>query len=213
MRIFNRVRRFAERHQGHRLLEIAEDNVISPEEEPLYREIVGELLDIEQAIMELRISQEGDSNGAGEKRHHRDNLERILEAFPGREILYQKEIAQWLHMDSRTVKANFPMKGRRCAGGKLLDLRSQSGPRHVVGIKKERLEAGTSKRSVRGLACKSANNSKVILSHFTRKCKPHHGQGGGDSSMMTGWEFIFVLLGVCTATSGLFRAIDKIEGR
>ena len=67
MRIFNRVRRFAERHQGHRLLEIAEDNVISPEEEPLYREIVGELLDIEQAIMELRISQEGDSNGAGER--------------------------------------------------------------------------------------------------------------------------------------------------
>lgn len=49
MRIFNRVRRFAERHQGYRLLEIAEDNVISPEEEPLYREIVGELLDIEQA--------------------------------------------------------------------------------------------------------------------------------------------------------------------
>ena len=30
---------------------------------------------------------------------------------------------------------------------------------------------------------------------------------------MTGWELIFVLLGVCTATNGLFRAIDKIEGR
>ena len=39
--------------------------------------------------------------------------------------------------------------------------------------KKERPEAATSKRSVRGLACKSANNSKVILSHFARKCKPH----------------------------------------
>lgn len=38
-------------------------------------------------------------------------------------------------------------------------------------IKKERPEAGTSKRSVRGLA--SENNSKVILSHFARKCKPH----------------------------------------
>ena len=37
-------------------------------------------------------------------------------------------------------------------------------------IKKERPEAATSKRSVRGLA--SANNSKVILSHFARKCKP-----------------------------------------
>ena len=41
---------------------------------------------------------------------------------------------------------------------------------------------------------------------------PHCCQGGGDS-LMTGWEFIFVLLGVCTATSGLFRVIDKIEGR
>lgn len=108
---------------------------------------------------------------AREKEAYRDNLERILEAFPGREILYQKEIAQWLHMDSRTVKANFPMKGGGARGGKLLDLRGQSGPRHVVGIKKERPEAGTSKRSVRGLA--SANNSKVILSHFARKCKPH----------------------------------------
>ena len=48
---------------------------------------------------------------AREKEAYRDNLERILEAFPGREILYQKEIAQWLHMDSRTVKATFPMKG------------------------------------------------------------------------------------------------------
>ena len=44
---------------------------------------------------------------------------------------------------------------------------------YADGAKKERPEAGTSKRSVRGLACKSANNSKVILSHFARKCKPH----------------------------------------
>ena len=53
---------------------------------------------------------------AREKEAYRDNLERILEAFPGREILYQKEIAQWLHMDSRTVKANFPMKGGGARG-------------------------------------------------------------------------------------------------
>ena len=30
---------------------------------------------------------------------------------------------------------------------------------------------------------------------------------------MTGWEFAFVLVGVRTATRGLFRVIDKIEGR
>lgn len=30
---------------------------------------------------------------------------------------------------------------------------------------------------------------------------------------MTGWEFAFVLFGVYTATKGLFRVIDKIEGR
>lgn len=30
---------------------------------------------------------------------------------------------------------------------------------------------------------------------------------------MTGWEFVFMVLGVCTATKGLFRVIDLIEGR
>ena len=67
MRIANQMRRFYKSDQGYRLLEIAEDNVVSPEEEPLYREIYGELLSIEQAIMELRISQEGGSYGAGER--------------------------------------------------------------------------------------------------------------------------------------------------
>ena len=36
-------------------------------------------------------------------------------------------------------------------------------------IKKERPEAGTSRRSVQGLA--PENNSEIILSHFARKCK------------------------------------------
>lgn len=30
---------------------------------------------------------------------------------------------------------------------------------------------------------------------------------------MTLWEFAFVLVGVWTVTKGLFRVIDKIEGR
>ncbi len=29
---------------------------------------------------------------------------------------------------------------------------------------------------------------------------------------MTGWVLFFVILGVGTATSGLFRVIDRIEG-
>lgn len=28
---------------------------------------------------------------------------------------------------------------------------------------------------------------------------------------MTGWELFFVVLGVCSVTSGLFRVIDRIE--
>lgn len=30
---------------------------------------------------------------------------------------------------------------------------------------------------------------------------------------MTGWTLFFVVLGIGTATSGLFRVIDRIEGR
>ena len=39
-------------------------------------------------------------------------------------------------------------------------------------IKKERPEAGTSRRSVRGLVSKSENNSKAMITCFDRKCKP-----------------------------------------
>lgn len=76
-------------------------------------------------------------------------------------------------------------------------------------IKKERPEAATSKRSVQGLA--PENNSKVMITCFARKCKSHC-RGGGDLPM-TGWELFFVVLGVCTATKGVFRVIDLIEGR
>lgn len=30
---------------------------------------------------------------------------------------------------------------------------------------------------------------------------------------MTGWTLFFVVLGVCTATKGVFRLVDLIEGR
>lgn len=75
-------------------------------------------------------------------------------------------------------------------------------------IKKERPEAGTSRRSVQGFA--PENNSRVIITCFARKCKPC--QGGGEPPM-TGWELFFVVLGVCTATKGVFRVIDLIEGK
>lgn len=112
IRIINLVRKFAEHHRERALLDIAEDGVISPEERPLFDEIMAELREIVRAIMELGIS----------------------ESIPPRRQPRPKT-------------------------------------RPVVGIKKERPEAATSKRSVRGLA--SANNSKVILPHVARKCKPH----------------------------------------
>lgn len=74
--------------------------------------------------------------------------------------------------------------------------------------KKERPEAATSKRSVQGLA--PENNSMVIVACFARNCKPC--QRGGEPPM-TGWTLFFVVLGVCTATNGIFRVIDLIEGR
>lgn len=112
IRIINQVRRFADLHRERELLDIAEDGVISPEERPLFDEIMEELHELVQAIMELGISED----------------------LPA----------------ERTT--------RRKA-------------RHVVGIKKERPEAATSRRSVQGLARKSENDSEVILPHFARKCK------------------------------------------
>lgn len=45
-----------------------------------------------------------------EKEGYRDNLERVLEAFPGREVLKPAEVARWLHMDPKTVRKAFPFK-------------------------------------------------------------------------------------------------------
>ena len=45
-----------------------------------------------------------------EKEAFRDNLERIIEAFPGQEIIKTKQLARWLKMDPRTVEKRFPVK-------------------------------------------------------------------------------------------------------
>lgn len=113
IRIINLVRKFAERHREQALLDIAEDGVISPEERPLFDEIMAELRELVKAIMELGISED----------------------LPA----------------ERTT--------RRKA-------------RHVVGKKKNAPRRPPQGVRVQGLARKSENDSKVILPHFARKCKP-----------------------------------------
>lgn len=113
IRIINLVRKFAERHREQALLDIAEDGVISPEERPLFDEIMAELRELVKAIMELGISED----------------------LPA----------------ERTT--------RRKA-------------RHVVGKKKTAPRRQPQGGRVQGLARKSENDSKAILPHFTRKCKP-----------------------------------------
>lgn len=169
MRIFNRVRRFAERHQGYRLLEIAEDNVISPEEEPLYREIVGELLDIEQAIMELRISQEGGSYGTGERGlQGQSGADSGGVSRPGDPVPKgNRPVVTYGQPDREGHLSN---EGRRRQGSQLLDQCGQSGAGHVVGIKKERPEGGASRRSVQGLA--PENDCKNIIAQFSENASP-----------------------------------------
>lgn len=171
IRIINRVRAFAEQHREQDLLDIAEDGVISPEERPLFDQIMEELHDLVQAIMELGLSEEGDGGHGERKRGIPGQPGADSGGIPRQGDPVSERDRPVVTYGQQNGQGELPDEGRRCAGGKLLDLRGQSGPRHVVGTKKERPEAGTSKRSVRGLA--SANNSKVILSHFVRKCKPH----------------------------------------
>lgn len=58
IRIINLVGKFAERHRERALLDIAEDGVISPEERPLFDEIMAELQELVRAIMELGLSED-----------------------------------------------------------------------------------------------------------------------------------------------------------
>ncbi len=45
-----------------------------------------------------------------EKEAYRDNLERIIEAFPDKEIITASELASWLGLNIRTVYKYFPIK-------------------------------------------------------------------------------------------------------
>lgn len=43
-----------------------------------------------------------------EKESYKDNLERIKQAFPDREVLTIAEVARWMKRDPRTVKRELP---------------------------------------------------------------------------------------------------------
>lgn len=45
-----------------------------------------------------------------EKEAYRDNLARIIEAFPGKEVLTVADLSRWMKKDPRTIKRLFPMK-------------------------------------------------------------------------------------------------------
>lgn len=69
IRIINLVRKFAERHRERALLDIAEDGVISPEERPLFDEIMAELQELVRAIMELGLSEDLPAEERPKARH------------------------------------------------------------------------------------------------------------------------------------------------
>jgi hypothetical protein len=45
-----------------------------------------------------------------EKEAYRNNLERLCEAFPNKEMLTQKDVAKFTGLDYRTVKRIFPFR-------------------------------------------------------------------------------------------------------
>ncbi|WP_455580673.1 helix-turn-helix domain-containing protein [Dysosmobacter sp.] len=57
IRLVNRVLDFAEQHRDRQLLKIAEDGVISDEEQPLFHCILDELEELVKASTEVRLAQ------------------------------------------------------------------------------------------------------------------------------------------------------------
>lgn len=162
IRIINRVRAFAEQHREQDLLDIAEDGVISPAERPLFDEIMAELREMVQAILELGISEEGDSYGTGKR------------GIPGQSGAHPGGISgQGDHHPEGAGpvaahgqphrQGHLPHEGRRHPGRHMLDLRGKSGPGHVVRIKKGRPAAGTAERS--GFRACAENDCKIIVPH------------------------------------------------
>ena len=172
IRIINQVRRFAERHRERELLDIAEDGVISPEERPLFDEIMDELHELVQAIMELGLSEEGDGDHGKRKRGLPGQPGARSGGVPRPGDHYPKGTGRMAAHGQQNRQSHVSDEGRRDKGRHLLDLRGQPGPRHVVGKKTNAPRRQPQGVRVQGLARKSENDSKVILPHFARKCKP-----------------------------------------
>lgn len=169
IRIINLVRKFAERHREQALLDIAEDGVISPEERPLFDEIMAELHELVQAIMELGISEEGDGDYGKRKRGLPGQPGARSGGVPRPGDHYPKGTGRMAAHGQQNRQSHVSDEGRRDKGRHLLDLRGQPGPRHVVGKKKTAPRLAPQGGRVQGLA--PENDSKVILPHFARKCK------------------------------------------
>ena len=60
LRLYNRLKRFANHHSMERLLEIAEDNQVDDQESEAYAEIIEEICDFSQCCMELRYCEHGE---------------------------------------------------------------------------------------------------------------------------------------------------------
>lgn len=210
IRIINQVRRFAERHRERELLDIAEDGVISPEERPLFDQIMEELHDLVQAIMELGLSEEGDGGHGERKRGIPGQPGADSGGIPRQGDPVSERDRPVVTYGQQNGQGELPDEGRRCAGGQVAGSPWPVWPAPCRRHKKRTPRGGHLEAFSPGTCVREQQQSYTIT--LCPEMQAPHGQGGGDSSM-TGWEFIFVLLGVCTATSGLFRAIDKIEGR
>ena len=170
IRIINQVRRFAGRHREQELLDIAEDGVISPEERPLFDEIMEELHALVQAIMELGLSEKGDGGHGKRKRGVPGQPGARAGGVPRPGDHHAKGAGRVAAYGQPDRQGHVPHEGRRRQGRYLLDLRGQSGPRPVVGIKKERPEAGTSRRSGSGTCVRERRQNDYITD--LGKCKP-----------------------------------------
>ena len=149
-------------HREQDLLDIAEDGVISPKERPLFDDIMEELREMVQAILELGISEEGDGYGAG-KRSISGQPGTHPGGIPGQGDHHPEGAGQVAAHGQPHCQGHLPHEGRRHPGRHLLDLRGKSGQGHVVRIKKDRPVAGTTERSVQGLA--PENDCKIIVPH------------------------------------------------
>ena len=77
---------------------------------------------------------------------------------------------------------------------------------------KKRTPQGGNLRALGSGTCIREQSQNYDNTFCSEMQAPHIGRGGGDPPM-TGLELFFVVLGVCSATSGLFRVIDRIEGK